>query len=155
MNSQTRHGQRQSCVPGVRPRLSRATEPRPGLPENGGSPPPSCLLCLSHSQPPSNRPPLSKGALYNTARVTAVGTEATERDCLQLIDLCELLTEGCAQSPRKIRGGGIPGREVGGNLPWLSPPACCAVPQQTPCLASVSLLQGKEKERDKQEGKKE
>lgn len=52
------------------------------------------LLCPAHAQPLPYRSALSKWVPHTTARVTSVGTErATERDCMQLIDLCTLLTE--------------------------------------------------------------
>lgn len=142
-------------VPGVRPKPSSATELL-GLPV----PPnrvPSCLLCPSHAQAPCNRPPLSKWVLSTAAQATSVGTEkVTERDCLQLIDLFELLTEGCAQSPLKIRGGGCSRqRALGqtercgeGDPPWLFRLACSRL--------SVGLCEfpPRRRERDKQEGKK-
>lgn len=62
--------------------------------------------------------------LYTAAQATSVRTEkATECDCLQLIDLFELLTEGCAQSPLKIKAGLGQTETWGEGEPTLALPA--------------------------------
>lgn len=79
-----------------------------------------------------------------------MGTEkATERDCLQLIDLFELLTEGCAQSPLKIRGGGRSRqrglnqteRQGEGEPTWALPAGLQGSPAADSLSTSVSFLQ--------------
>lgn len=87
--------------------------------------------------------------------MTAVGTEeATERDCLQLIDLCEWLTEGCAQSPRKIRGGGIPGREGGGESALaLSASLLCSPTADS--LSGLCEFTPRERKGERQAGREE
>lgn len=95
---------------------------------------------------------------YPTAWVTSVGTErATQHDCLQLIDLCELLTEGCTQPPQKIRNGAFQAERAGRARGEEESAPCsqlaCWVVTAAPSPASVSLFQVEDKEREKNEGR--
>lgn len=133
-----------SCAQGVRPQLSGATE------QVGAH-----RTKSTHPIPIYSAPIMPSSTQYTSSLqmgswVTSVGTErATEHDCLQLIDLCKLLTEGCAQPPQKIRSGAGQAEKAGwireavGEeevlFSWL---VCWVVPQWPPSQASVSVLEG-------------